>query len=272
MSHDVNGVRAGRFVVAAGPRREVVHAHAGLALHLTGAGVVHQGGTWPLAAGDLRLVPAGVPHAAAGGGGDAIGVGFSPAGARAVGLGDLLGPFDAVRSGAAPVLRPPPAVADKLHAVLGLLAEEEQPRSRWALLQVVLVEVVRLAVDQRRPAGAVDGAVAQVLAWLEVHAFGPVTLRDVARAVRRSPSHLTTEVRRQTGRTVGQWIVALRVAEARRRLAETDELVDVIGERVGYPDPSHFARVFRRETGRSPTAYRAAAVTSAGSPRPSGRG
>jgi AraC family transcriptional regulator, transcriptional activator of pobA len=63
-------------------------------------------------------------------------------------------------------------------------------------------------------------------------------------------------VRAETGQTVGQWIVALRMAEARRRLRETDERVDIVGERVGYPDPSHFSRVFRRVHGLSPTAFR----------------
>ena len=38
---------------------------------------------------------------------------------------------------------------------------------------------------------------------------------------------------------------------ARRRLAETDEDVSIIADRVGYQDPTHFARLFLREHGVS---------------------
>jgi AraC family transcriptional regulator len=44
--------------------------------------------------------------------------------------------------------------------------------------------------------------------------------------------------------------------EARRLLRETKMgIVDVALE-VGYANPSHFARLFRRETGLSPSDYR----------------
>jgi AraC-like DNA-binding protein len=53
------------------------------------------------------------------------------------------------------------------------------------------------------------------------------------------------------------WIIAGRMAEARRRLLHSDESVEVIAERVGYADPTHFVRLFRREHGSTPAAWRA---------------
>ena len=46
------------------------------------------------------------------------------------------------------------------------------------------------------------------------------------------------------------------VAEARRRLRSTDEIVEVIAERVGYADATHFIRLFRRAHGVTPAAWR----------------
>jgi AraC-like DNA-binding protein len=46
------------------------------------------------------------------------------------------------------------------------------------------------------------------------------------------------------------------MAEARRRLHETDEDVAIVGERVGYCDPAYFARLFRRIHGTSPRSFR----------------
>jgi len=48
----------------------------------------------------------------------------------------------------------------------------------------------------------------------------------------------------------------LRMAEARRLLRETDRSVIDIGLDVGYSSPSHFAQIFRRKVGVSPTDYR----------------
>jgi len=73
-----------------------------------------------------------------------------------------------------------------------------------------------------------------------------------------SPGHLTTTVRQLTGRTVLQWIVERRMAEARRRLIDTDEDIDVLGERCGFPDPTHFIRTFRRHHQTTPQAWRRA--------------
>jgi AraC-like DNA-binding protein len=84
----------------------------------------------------------------------------------------------------------------------------------------------------------------------------PISLSDVARAVRRSPAYLTTVVREQTGQTVVEWLVERRMAEARRLLQETDESVARIADRVGYSDATHFIRLFRRAHGTTPQAWR----------------
>ena len=46
------------------------------------------------------------------------------------------------------------------------------------------------------------------------------------------------------------------MAEARRLLLHSDEMIDVIAERVGYADATHFIRMFRREHGATPAAWR----------------
>jgi AraC-like DNA-binding protein len=79
---------------------------------------------------------------------------------------------------------------------------------------------------------------------------------DVAEAVHYSPAHLTTTIRRLTGRTVGNWIIWRRMAEARQLLVHTDDNIAQIAERVGYTDPSDFNRLFRREVGSPPGAWR----------------
>lgn len=71
--------------------------------------------------------------------------------------------------------------------------------SEWeaalAHLTLLLVGVSRLAAE-----------VVEDLSLVEDQYRERVSLKDVARAVSLSPGHLTTVVRRETGRTVVEWI------------------------------------------------------------------
>ena len=67
-----------------------------------------------------------------------------------------------------------------------------------------------------------------------------------------TPGHLTTVMRRRTGRTVGEWIIERRMAEARRLLAETDLPVREVARLVGVADPGYFSRTH----GASPRKWR----------------
>ncbi len=50
--------------------------------------------------------------------------------------------------------------------------------------------------------------------------------------------------------------INLRMEEAKRLLRETKKSVVDVALDVGYANPSHFAQLFRRETGLSPSDYR----------------
>jgi len=48
----------------------------------------------------------------------------------------------------------------------------------------------------------------------------------------------------------------LRIDTARRMLRETHASIVAIANEVGYANPSHFAQLFRKETGLTPSDYR----------------
>jgi AraC family transcriptional regulator, transcriptional activator of pobA len=57
-----------------------------------------------------------------------------------------------------------------------------------------------------------------VFTFIEARFRKPISLGDVARAVGRNPAYITTNVRRRTGLTVGEWIAERRMAHARMLL------------------------------------------------------
>ncbi len=86
----------------------------------------------------------------------------------------------------------------------------------------------------------------RVFHFIEINYHQSISLREVAEAVGRSPAYLTDFVRRETGKTVLNWIIERRMVEARRLLIETDQSVEQIAEAVGYFDRRHFSRQFLR--------------------------
>jgi len=99
-------------------------------------------------------------------------------------------------------------------------------------------------------------AIRSALEFCERNFGQGITRRDVARAVGYSPSHLGHLVSTYLGRSLSEYLVALRIAEGKRLLEETELTVAEIATSAGYADRAHFTRAFIRVTGLSPTAYR----------------
>jgi AraC-like DNA-binding protein len=128
-----------------------------------------------------------------------------------------------------------------------------------ALLTLLLVGLSRLAADVVGDLRLKDETLlAEVFGFIEEHYHEPISLKDVAQAVSLSRGHLTTIVRRKTGRTVQEWITERRMAQARRLLVETDLSVEEVGRRVGYGESGYFVKSFRRAHGSTPLGWRRA--------------
>ena len=141
-----------------------------------------------------------------------------------------------------------------------LHAETQAPRPHAELVQtnllaLILAEVTR-AASLAAPTELQPSVVTEALRYIERACFAPISLAEVARAVGRSPAYLTTAVKRATGKSVGEWITTGRLAEARNRLLHTDDSVARVAEHIGYADPTHFIRVFRKAHGLTPAAWR----------------
>lgn len=249
-------------------RAPVTHSYAALTLHTGGRSRVEQNGEWHLVEGDVFLVPAGEPHRALETQGVELwGLAFCVPCFAADSAASLLGPFERVRDGATPVVHIPPARRDFLVA---LFRELEQiggaPRGssdaldaiQRSLLTLILAEVDRATTLHDPPRATGGGVVVDALRFIERNCLGRLTLQEIAAAVGRSPTYVTAALAQATGRSAGDWITSGRMAEARRLLLHSGERIDIVAERVGYADATHFIRMFRREHGATPAAWRAA--------------
>jgi AraC family transcriptional regulator, transcriptional activator of pobA len=126
-----------------------------------------------------------------------------------------------------------------------------------AHLTLLLVRAARISVDIGQDFRLrSEPLMAAVFEFIEEHYHEPISLATVAAEVGLTPGHLTTVVRRKTGRSVQRWITERRMAEARKLLRETDLTIETVAARTGYRQPSFFIRHFRRDHTVTPAAWR----------------
>ncbi|MGG6239965.1 response regulator [Nodosilinea sp. AN01ver1] len=118
----------------------------------------------------------------------------------------------------------------------------------------------QLAAESLHPIFPADPKLASVFDFIEAHYHRPISLNDVAQQVGYSPAYLTNLVQSHTGRTIKQWIIERRIAQAKTLLTTTDQSVRHIAETTGYSDASYFTRQFRQFHGVSPQAWRQQSV------------
>ncbi|WP_428625477.1 helix-turn-helix domain-containing protein [Sedimenticola sp.] len=101
----------------------------------------------------------------------------------------------------------------------------------------------------------VDPRIARVLEQLEVDLSETPSLTTLASLACLSLSQYKALFKKQTGKTTGQYLLALRMERARALLANSDCPISRVAEQVGYQDASAFSRRFARYYGQPPSHY-----------------
>ncbi len=136
-----------------------------------------------------------------------------------------------------------------------LEARSQVPRADAVLAEV---EAFCLGTAQRIRAGLAnptEGAILFAREYLKNHYRSHISLEDVARLVGLSPSYLSRSFHRIVGTTFQDYLVELRIYQAKRLLIVPSPSVKEIAYRVGFSSSNHFCRVFRRRVGVTPQTF-----------------
>jgi transcriptional regulator GlxA family with amidase domain len=107
----------------------------------------------------------------------------------------------------------------------------------------------------------IDPRITWVVAHMQRHLAEPLPVGRLAGLVNLSESRFRSLFTRQTQLAPAQYLQRLRLRRARLLLARTFLSVKEVMALVGYNDPSHFARDFRRQHGAPPTSFRDEGLT-----------
>jgi transcriptional regulator GlxA family with amidase domain len=103
-----------------------------------------------------------------------------------------------------------------------------------------------------------DGGLGPTLSWAVAELHRPLTVSTLARHAGLPTRTFHRQFREQLHLTPMRWLTGQRLLEARRLLEATDLSVDDVAERCGLGSAATLRAHLARESGTTPTAYRAA--------------
>ncbi len=92
--------------------------------------------------------------------------------------------------------------------------------------------------------------------YVQHHLSEPVDIEAMAKAMYLSRTHLAAKFKKETGITLTDFVLKEKMEEAKRLLRYTDKSGLSISSFLGFSSQSHFSRVFKKYTGKTPNEYR----------------
>ena len=90
----------------------------------------------------------------------------------------------------------------------------------------------------------------------------PITCEEIAKQVFLNSEYLSRLFRKKTGKKLSNYIIELKMEEAKKQLRTTTKAISAISMELGYGNFSHFSKCFRKICGVSPQEYREKSSTS----------
>lgn len=167
-----------------------------------------------------------------------------------------------------------PGWVRRLTALLADLAAEMAapdagPAPAW-LARAALWRLAKLA-HAERPQEPGRATFVRFLALVEARFRDGWPIAAYARALGLSAKRLNRQTRAHAGISASECVHRRVLREACERLTHLDAPISAIGFDLGFDDPAYFTRFFKRLTGVSPRAFRAARVRAALQPAAPGR-
>lgn len=83
-----------------------------------------------------------------------------------------------------------------------------------------------------------------------------ISVAKISEEIYLTPNYISMIFRQESGETITEYLVNVRMEHAKRLLTTTDLKILEIAEKVGYEDPHYFSKAFKKHTGVHPKTYR----------------
>lgn len=103
-----------------------------------------------------------------------------------------------------------------------------------------------------RPGGVIE----RIRRFIEANYALDLSVAQIAEDVYLSPTYVSLLYKQETGETLFEYLTKVRIERAKELLQDPRNKFYEISGAVGYSDPSHFSKLFKKVTGLTPSAYR----------------
>lgn len=109
---------------------------------------------------------------------------------------------------------------------------------------------------EQEPERTLSPLVRKIITDVDTDLKEPLTLQYFSEKLGVNGSYLSNLFRRETGKTITQYVTDQRLKHAENLLRYTNKPVRSVAVEVGIGDAQYFSRLFRKKTGMKPTEYR----------------
>ncbi|MDT3428697.1 two-component system response regulator YesN [Paenibacillus forsythiae] len=95
-----------------------------------------------------------------------------------------------------------------------------------------------------------------IVAYLEEHYTEELSLDKLANRFFLSREHICRRFKQEQGINLSNYVIQLRIEQARRWLSQTEERMYSIAVNLGYQNEKYFSKLFKKEVGMTPARYR----------------
>lgn len=162
------------------------------------------------------------------------------------GYGDFAYAQEAIRLGVCRYLLKPSKMAE-IHEALAFMTAQLRRRED---------HTVPAETEPKKDPGADNYIIRHALSVMEDHYAEKLTLQDVADRCYVSQWHLSKLLNRFEKHSFYDILNEIRIRKAKELLKNPRLKISEISELVGYADPAHFAKIFKKITGISANEYR----------------
>lgn len=155
-------------------------------------------------------------------------------------------------------------------AVSAGVSQERTSRINASFIQLILQQnsiddislQLQTAIDifqkeiQKRTSIPEPAAIKAMKEYMKQHFRENLTLDTIAESAFLSASYASRLFKKQMNVSIMDYLLQLRMDEAKKMLRETNFSIDDISSRTGYADSSYFTKVFRKAMGVTPSQYR----------------
>jgi two-component system response regulator YesN len=170
-------------------------------------------------------------------------------------IADLPGLILSVHDSGQPHAGNGPQRLEKIRSAKDAVQRASTLESAMVVVAVAVREVSALADRSNATPGALIAS--RALEFMVVNFARPIGVDDVALAVSKHPKHLCRVVKEETGSTVMDHLLAIRMRKSLELLSDATLAIADVARGVGIPDAQYFARLFRKTYGITPSEHRA---------------